>query len=473
MKKKIFFIGIGGKGLNGIAQICLEKNYQVSGFDKNRTPETQALINKGANIFYHSSKDNLDSDTDFVVRTSIVNNSPEIEKARKLGIPILKRSEFLKILIKNSFKISIAGSHGKSTTTAILGLSMINSNLEPDIYGGAFLKELNSYNYLGQADKNPNLQKVSEKYIKKNQRISITEACEYDKSFLDLIGDISIITRMEKSHMEYYKTEELMIDAFRDFFEMHNKKSKIILNGDDQNLMNLYSRTKAEIITFGTGELNDYQILNLKLNKEYTEFSLIKNAKETKFLIKDLRIKIPGKYNVMNFAACIALYDQLNISFDGIFKTAENFTGVGRRFEIIKDSKQITLVDDFAHHPTQVKNLIDSLRQFYPGKKICAVFQPRQFNLIKNFLIEYGESFKDSDDVIITDILPALGDSEKDKKSLKIKDLINVIELYSQKKVVYENNIQEIGKLIKNKYNQNTVVATIGAGDIYKLRDYV
>ena len=195
--KKIFFIGIGGKGLNGIAKICLGKGYQVSGVDTQVKDETISLENNGAKIFYKHSESNISSDLDLIIYSSLVKNSPEIKAGRKLGIKIMKRSAFLNELTNDTFRISIAGSHGKSTTTAILGLGCINGGLDATIYGGAYTKEFNGYNHFGKAN------------------YSIIEACEYDRSFYDLIGNMTIITSLEKSHLEYYKTENKMRQAFK------------------------------------------------------------------------------------------------------------------------------------------------------------------------------------------------------------------------------------------------------------------
>jgi UDP-N-acetylmuramate--alanine ligase len=452
--KKIFFIGIGGKGLNGIADICLKKGYDVYGVDTKNSPEIEKLQKNGATIFNNHSASNISKDIDLIIRTSIVESCPEIERARKLKIPILKRSAFLKKITENDFKISIAGSHGKSTTTALLGLSLLNNDLSPNIYGGAYIKEIDDYNYLGK------------------NNLSVIEACEYDRSFYDLIGNATIITRAEKSHLEYYKDEDEMLDAFRTFINMHSSTSKIFINGDDINLIKVSDTARAKIITFGLGELNDYQIINLNLKKDYTEFGLIKNDKQNKTIVKDFKILIPGIYNVLNFTAVLAYFDQMNYDLSGVHKTALNFTGVGRRFEINYTEEGVVLVDDFAHHPTQVKNLISSLKQFFPEKKICAVFQPRQYHLIKSFLREYGSSFEHSDEVVITDLVPALGDKPEDLKSLCKNDVMNAVKLYSQKPVISKNNFSEIANYVKEKFGNDAVLAMIGAGDVYKIKEF-
>lgn len=451
--QKIFIIGIGGKGLNGIAQVCIQKGIYVSGVDINKTLETEALEKIGANIFYQHSFENLNNGFDAVIYSSIIKEDcPEIIQARKLKIPIMKRSEFLKELTKNTFRISISGSHGKSTTTAITGLSLIHADKNPDIYCGAFIKELGSYNRVGFNE------------------ISVVEACEFDRSFFDLIGDATIITSLEKSHLEYYKDEAEMLMAFRTFIQKHSDFAPIIVNGDDINIRRVivpYQNSK-KIITYGFNSSNDYVIKNILLENNRTIFSIYKGSN---IIIKDLSIKIPGLYNVLNFTSLIVLFNEFSFDFKGIAQVANHFNGVGRRFEISKTNDGKIFVDDFAHHPTQVKNFFYGLKQFYPNHKICAVFQPRQYNLIKNFLREYGQSFKLADEVILTDIVPALGDTDLDLKSLKTDDVVNSIQCYSGKKAKIYNKFEEIVNYLKNTIKENTIIATIGAGDIYKIRD--
>lgn len=451
--QNIFIIGIGGKGLNGIAQMCLEKGITVSGVDIRKTLETESLEKLGAHIFYTHAAENIADHFDAVIYSSIIKEDcPEIIQAQKMKIPILKRSEFLKELTKNSFRICVAGSHGKSTTTAITGLSLMHSDNNPDIYCGAFIKELGSYNRTGSG------------------KISVIEACEYAHSFFDLIGDATIITSLEKSHLEYYKDETEMLIAFRTFVQKHYDYTPIIVNGDDINIRRVvvpYQNYK-KIITYGFNSSNDYVIKDLSLSSTQTMFSVYKG---TNVIIKDLVIKIPGLYNVLNFTALVVLYNELSFNFKGLGQVAQQFNGVGRRFEISNSPDGKIFVDDFAHHPTQVRNLFYGLKQFYPHHKICAVFQPRQFNLIKNFLREYGQSFKLADEVILTEIVPALGDTPLDINSVQPKDVVNSIQCYSGKTAQVYQKFEEIVTYLKTKVENNTIIATIGAGDIYKIKD--
>jgi len=447
----IFFIGIGGKGLNGMARICLEKGHKVSGVDLAKKREINELKDRGAKIFNEHNESNITKDIDLVVYSSLFSvDCPERVSARKLGIEILKRAEFLDRLTRDDFRISICGSHGKSTTTAITGLSFINSNVDASIFGGAYAKELHGYNHLGKS------------------KYTIMEACEYDRSFHNLIGDVSIIMSLETMHLEYYKDEADMMRSFQFFIEKHNPHATIIANGDNPKIRKLVSDIPQNVILFGFDFRNDYVIDSVVLNETSSSFSVWKGPQK---ILNNLEIKIPGTYNIMNFVATTVLLDFLNIPLTGVIATAKDFSGVGRRFEIMKASTGHIFIDDFAHHHSQVKCLFDGIQQFYPGKKTYAVFQPKQFKMMRNFIKEYGRSFTGVEEVIVTDIIPGLGDTDFDKQSITAKDMMDSIQKYSGRPVKYIKNFPDIVNYIKDNYSEDSIITTVGSGDIFKVRD--
>lgn len=450
-KQKIFFIGIGGQGLNGIAKTCLQKGYDVLGVDIIEKPETKSLEKDGARIFYKHSAKNISKDIDIVVHSSLIEkNCPEMVKAKKLGIKTLKRSKFLGEITKNDIRICVSGSHGKSTTTAILGLSLINSGIDATIFGGAYAKEFGGYNHLGKT------------------KYSVLEACEFDRSFFDLVGRTTIITSIEKNHLEYYKDEKEMKMAFQDYFQMHNSDSLIVANGDDLNVRMATFESQASVKYFGFNNQNDYVIKVYKKDQEGSIFSVFKGQE---LILEKIKIYIPGEYNIKNFTACAIVLYEMGLPISGIFETAKTFSGVGRRFEVHRARTGQILIDDFAHHPSQVKSLFDGIRQFYSDKKVYAVFEPRKYFLLKPFLREFGKAFKDSDEVIITDIIPAINDKKEDIKSLKTKDIINSIKAYSQKPVIKINGYENIYKYLMENTDSDSVITTIGTGDINKVKE--
>jgi UDP-N-acetylmuramate--alanine ligase len=450
-KEHIYIIGIGGKGLNSIAEFCVSKGYKVSGSDQKESPETSALQNRGVVIYTNQDGSHISKKYTTIVYSSIISeNHPERAKARALGIPQISRAEFLKHITDTFVRISVAGSHGKSTTSALVSLALKTESGSVNAITGAFIKEFNSY-------------QTSE-----DSPYCVLEACEYSKSFLHIPGDYTIITSLEKSHMEYFGTEESMNNAFKEFISKHKSSSTIIINGDTPTLRQISLNHSGQVITCGFNSTNDYVISDVIFDQEGSTFSLYKN---NICVEKEIRIKIPGGYNMMNVALSFVLLHSMKYSTHKYKKIVQDFTGVGRRFELIQKAKTI-FIDDFAHHPTQVRNLLTSIKQFFPHKKIFAIFEPRQYHLFKTFLKEYGASFKWADEVYITDIVPALGDTPEDISKLSTQDVIHNVKLYSKpKQVWYARNYEEIVDSLNLKDLSNVVIATIGAGPIYKVRD--
>ncbi|MEK7185007.1 MAG: UDP-N-acetylmuramate--L-alanine ligase [Patescibacteria group bacterium] len=448
---RVHFIGIGGKGLNGIAKICLQKGCVVTGSDTSEKEEVSALVGLGVQIFKNHEASNIDSKIDVVVRSSLVSeNCPEIEEAQRLKIPVLKRSEFLKVLMMPYRKIAIAGSHGKSTTTALFGLGLLYAKKDPTIVCGAHIKELGTYERLGRG------------------RDIVVEACEFDRSFYDLVGDVGVITSIEKSHLEYYKDENEMVEAFETFVGLFQKKSTIFMNGDMRFADRISKKISGKVVRFGESENNDYIVKNVGLKPGVTSFSVFKKDK----VLINLTINLPGTYNALNFAALVAYFDFFDLPLGSIKKLAKNFRGIKRRFDIKTRGDNFVVLDDFSHHPTQLRYVIESLKQFWPDHKLVTVFQPRQYHLLRSFLREHGEAFNLADEVILTDIAAALGDTEADKKDFSLDDIKKSINTHSPKsKVLYLGDYSKITNYIKKYKDTKAVVATIGAGDVYKIAD--
>lgn len=450
-KEHIYIIGIAGKGLNSIAEFCVSKGYKVSGSDQRECAETIALEQRGVKVFLNQDGSHISKKYTKIVYSSIIPlNHPERAKARALGIPEVSRAEFLKQITDTFVRISIAGSHGKSTTSALVSLALRSQTGAVNSITGAFIKEFNSYQTSGDSP------------------YCVLEACEYSKSFLHIPGDYTIITSLEKSHMEYFGTEESMNNAFKEFILKHKPTATIIINGDAPTLRQIATIHTGKVITCGFNMTNDYVISDVVFDQEGSTFSLYKN---NICIEKDVRIKIPGGYNMNNVALSLALLHSMNYSTEEYREVLQNFTGVGRRFELVQKEKTV-FIDDFAHHPTQVRNLLTSIKQFFPHKKIFAIFEPRQYHLFKTFLKEYGASFKWADEVYITDIVPALGDTPEDISKLSTQDVIDNVKLYSKpKQVWYARNYEEIVESLNLKDLSDVVIATIGAGPIYKVRD--
>ncbi len=449
----IYIIGIGGKGLNSIAEFCHSKGYAVSGSDIRLSPEVSNLRRLGVHINLEQVSANITPGVGVVVYSTIIRNDhPELMRARELGIRTVCRAEFLAEITAEYVRISVAGSHGKSTTSALATLALRSELGGVNAITGACIKEIDSYQSSGDSE------------------YCVLEACEYGKSFLHIPGDYTIITSLEKSHMEYFGSEEKMNNAFREFVAVHKPGATLIVNGDVCALREMCGTHPGTVVTCGFNTSNDYVIRDIVLGEAHSMFSLYKHGRQ----IQDsVIIKIPGMYNVMNVALTLVLMDQLGLGSDEFLQVLKSFTGVGRRFEITRHDTA-TFVDDFAHHPTQVRNLLKSLKQFFPHKEIIAIFEPRQFHLIRTFLKEYGKAFSLASEVCITDVLPALGDTLADMSSLTAQDVVRSVQAYSKpKRIWHASSYEEIAESLRLKDLSQTVVATIGAGGIFRVRDLV
>lgn len=453
-KTKIYIIGIGGKGLNSIAEFCVSKGYHVSGSDCKESPEINNLKNKGITISLDQSGEAIHKNINIVVYSSIIPfTHPERVRARALGIKEMPRGVFLKYITKDFIRISVAGSHGKSTTSALTSLALQSVNKSVNAITGAYIKEFKSYQKTGPSP------------------YCVLEACEYGKSFLHIPGDYTLITSLEKSHMEYYQTEQNMNDAFKEFIQKHKSSSTLIINGDTPTLRFLGTYHAGKVITCGFNQANDFVIKNAHLDTDNSTFDLYHKGE---CVYSQIKIKIPGIYNIMNTALTLSLMYILGFTKIKSFQNVlQDFTGVSRRFELTTHPK-VTIIDDFAHHPTQVCNLIKSIKQFYPDKKIVAIFEPRQAHLIKTFIKEYGGAFKDVEEVVITDVVPALGDTITDISSIKAEDVVQSVQTYSKPgSIWYARSYKEIADTLLSKDLRDSVIATIGAGSIFKVKELV
>ncbi len=431
----IHFIGIGGIGVSALAKYYLEKGYKVSGSDLVSSEITEALEKKGAKIFIgkHKSK-NLLKNVDLVVYSPAVQKSnPEFKKARSLKIKTQSYPQALGKLTKEYFTIAVSGTHGKSTTTSMIGILLAKAGLDPTVIVGTKVKEFQDSNCrVGES-----------KYL-------VIEACEHEESFLNYWPQIAVITNIEKEHLDYYKNLNNILKAFNKFVSNLSKKGILVINDDDKNTKKILSKSQV-------------QKYSLKQ----------KEAKELKKILK-----VPGEYNIYNALAALAVARILGISNKIAFQALAGYQGAWRRFEIKKcrapDSKiKILVISDYAHHPTEIKAVLKATREKFPKKKIWAVFQPHQyqrtFYLFESFIKVLSAAPVDR--LIITDIYDVAGREQRTiKKNISSQKLAERIR--AKNKVVYIPNIGKTAHYLKNNLKGGEVVIIMGAGDIYKLVDY-
>ena len=420
--KKVHFVGIGGIGISAIARLMQIKGVAVSGSDNSSSPVTEALISAGANIFYKHEAQNVTKDIDLVIYTIAVDNkNPEIKQAKKYKISIFSYPQMLGIISKNMFTIAISGTHGKTTTTAMLSKILIDSKLDPTVIVGSILKDVNSNLIVGKSN-----------YF-------VVEACEYRRSFLNLFPKILVITNVDLDHLDYYKDMRDIQSAFRKLALRIPKNGAIICNKNDIRLKPVIKNLRCKII-------------------DYIPYTNIK-----------ISLKAPGNHNIQNSAASMAVADFLKVNKKNTTKSLEKFNGTWRRFDFKGKTKPgARIYDDYAHHPKEITSALSGMKEKYPKLKRVAFFQPHLYSRTKLLLNEFTNSFGDVDEVYI---LPIYAAREKFDRSINSKMLVEKIR-EKQKNVFYVKSFSDAVKLINN-FNKNCVVMNIGAGDIYKLSELV
>ncbi|KYH34354.1 UDP-N-acetylmuramate--L-alanine ligase [Clostridium tepidiprofundi DSM 19306] len=442
--KKIHFIGIGGISMSGLAEILIENGYKVSGSDVNSSHITDSLKNNGAEIFIGHKANNVDGSDIVVYTAAISKDNPEILKAKELNIPLMDRATFLGEIMKgHKYNVAVAGTHGKTTTTSMLSHIVIKENLDPTILVGGELDIISGNVRTGNSD-----------YF-------ITEACEYKESFLKFYPYIGIILNIDADHLDYYKNIEHIKDTFAKFIKLIPENGYAVINYDDENAREILKHANCNIITYGL-KSGTYTARNINYDKNgCAHFDLYKENKK----LFSINLNVPGEHNVLNALASICASICLNISQSSIINGLYNFHGTHRRFEIKGVKNNITVIDDYAHHPTEIKATIKTANT-YPHKKIFCVFQPHTYTRTLSLFDEFSEAFYGVDTLILADIYSASREKDtgivsSDMLGNSIRDKgINCLNLHS---------FCEIAEYLNKHCNEGDIILTVGAGDIYKV----
>ena len=444
--KHIHFIGIGGIGMSGIAELLLNLDFTITGSDIKNSQNVKRLKSKGVKISIGHNAENIEK-TDVVVYSSAVKkDNIEILKAEKRNIPVIRRAEMLAQLINlKETSIAVAGTHGKTTTSSMVGTVLEGSNFDPTLVVGGLVSNLNSNVKLGLGD------------------IIVVEADEYDRSFLALNPTIAIITNLEMEHTDCYANIEDLEMAFLQFCNSIPFYGEIILCADSKLLMKLSKNIKKPIVTYGTSPDANFKADNIIFNQNSSEYDLINKEKK----LGKIKINVPGKHNVLNSLASISLGLELGIPIDILKDSINNYNGVRRRFEIKNNNSQIMVVDDYAHHPTEVKATISAARSGW-NKDIIVVFQPHLFTRTRDFYKDFARSLFDSDHLIITDIYPA---REKPIKNVSSKLIINELKSMGHRNTLHIKDLSNLISILDGLNMDNHMVITMGAGDIWRYNE--
>lgn len=440
----IHLVGIGGTGMSGIAEVLLNLGYRVSGSDIHLSDITKRLEQLGGKIYEGHNADNI-KDVDVVVYSSAVTvDNPEISCAKDKRIPVITRAEMLAELMRLKYGIAIAGAHGKTTTTSMISLVLTKAGLDPTVVVGGRFNDIGSNARLG------------------NSEFMVVETDESDGTFLKLSPIIGVVTNIEQEHLDFYKDLDEIKNAFLTFMNKVPFYGRVILCLDCKNIQDLMKRIERKYISYGLSNEADIAATDVMLHNLYSEYNLVVKGKK----LDKLRVNIPGIHYLSNSLASVAVGLELGIDLSVIKDALSNYSGVHRRFEIKAEAKDETLiVDDYAHHPTEIKATLATLKLRKP-KRIIAVFQPHRYTRTMTLAQEFGKAFNDADLVILTSIYPA---GEKPIPGVDASLIVDRLIKEGHPRVMFINSFSEIVEFLKDIMMPQDAIITLGAGDIWKV----
>ncbi len=445
--RKIHMVGIGGIGMSGIAEILLDQGFEVSGSDRQLGEITERLRKLGAKVFKGHAAKNL-GEADVVVYSSAVHlDNPELVAAAEKKIPVIRRAEMLAELMRMKYGIAIAGTHGKTTTTSMTSLVLMEGRMDPTVIVGGKLSSFGGTNArLGHGD-----------YI-------VVEADEFDRSFLQLTPVIAAITTLEREHLDIYTDIE---DIKRAFVEFANKVpfyGFVILCLDEPSIQEILPLIRKKVVTYGINAQSDLRAVNISFDANKSRFNLLRFGED----LGEISLNVPGLHNVKNSLAAMGIGLELGVEFAKIKSALESFTGVYRRIELKAEMDGVMVVDDYAHHPTEVQATLSALKSGWPQRRIVAVFQPHLYSRTRDFHEEFGRSFLDADVLVVTEVYAA---REEPIQGITGELVVNDAKSFGHKEAYFVQDKKQLPEFLMKVKKSGDIVVTLGAGDISKYGD--
>ena len=443
----IHFIGIGGIGMSGLAQIMNNMGFLIQGSDLSQNKNTERLIKLGIKVQFGHSKKNLKKATMVVISSAIKNNNEELIASKNKKLPIFTRGEMLANIVSLKKNIVITGSHGKTTTTSLIANILVEAGLDPTVINGGVINSLKNNAQLGKGE------------------WGVIESDESDGSFLKLPITYSIVTNLDKEHLDFYGSFEKLKKSFCTFIEKTPSFGKSFICIDNKNLKSLVKKIKTRnFLTYGFNKNANYQIIKIRKKKNYSIFDLkIKFASKKIYIIKNIKVNLIGDHNITNTTATIAVALSLGIKINKIKKALKKFSGIQRRFTKVFSLGKKDFYDDYAHHPTEIKAVLESAKSVNTNRKIICVFQPHRYSRVNLLKKEFAESFKLSNEVILCPVYSA---GEKKKHNFKQSKFSNLIAKNSNTQVINIKNKIDLKNYIKKNLLKNEMVICMGAGSI-------
>lgn len=436
-------IGIGGTGMNGIAEVLLNLGYKISGTDIVANQATRRLSRLGAEISIGHKADKVRGADVIVTSSAIKEDNVEVEEARRLKIPIIPRAEMLGELMRMKYGVAVAGSHGKTSTTSMIGQVLEGGGFDPTIIVGGRLNIIGAHGKLGEGD------------------FIVAETDESDRSFLYLSPFIAVLTNLDEEHLDQYKSLDGIKEAFINFANKVPFYSPVILCLDDPNLQSLIPHIERRILTYGFSAQADIFAKNQKFNEFSSSSSLYWKGKK----LGTLRLNVPGKHHILNAMAAVAVGLDLEIPHHIILQFLENYEGTGRRFELKKEVNSIMIVEDYAHHPTEIIATLEAARKGW-ARRVVAIFQPHRYTRLSYLMKKFATSFNQADVLIVTEIYPA---GETPIAHVSGERLYEEIEKLGHKRVFFEPNMKKIPALVAKVAKPHDLIVIMGAGNIYQI----
>jgi len=443
-RHRVHFVGIGGIGMSGIAEVLLNLGYAVSGSDLREGEATKRLASLGAQVYIGHREANLAGNPSVVViSTAVKFSNPEVLEARRRHIPVIPRAEMLAELMRMKYGVAVAGSHGKTTTTSMIAAVLSAAGLDPTMVIGGRLKSLGSSAKLGQGE------------------MLVAEADESDGTFLLLSPTIAVVTNIDREHMEFYQTMERLIESFLAFINRVPFYGLAVLCLDHPHVRGLLPKVRKRVVTYGLSAEADFSARDLQAQAMEIAFSVWHRSSPW----GKLRLKLPGRYSATNALAAVAVAQELEIPFSRVAEALESFSGIHRRFEIKGEARGILVIDDYGHHPVEIQATLQAIREGW-RRPLTVVFQPHRYSRTHDLFDDFPPAFDGADRLILTEIY---GAGEEALPGVSGEQLYQAIKRRGHLEVEFVPDKGEIARRLLPRLKRGEIVLTLGAGDIYRV----